>query len=155
MSVSVVQFTATHRVRVGSHSAVTGVRPRDATSRTNSTRNFLPVPRTINRVRFIGILTKPAVASQVASQGQTRDPGFKRKSCSIDATFLATSRLDSAKRFPRFIRSDALSGWHRDTEVEANVASGDRSNRFSRDAKRSAPSCHSGCNPESDPASRF
>jgi hypothetical protein len=44
-------------------------------------------------------------------RGQTRDSGFKSKAFSIDATFLATSRFDSAKRFPRVIRSDALSGW--------------------------------------------
>ena len=44
-------------------------------------------------------------------RGQTRDLGFKPRAFSIDAAFLATSRFDSAKRFPRLIRSDALSGW--------------------------------------------
>ena len=43
-------------------------------------------------------------------RGQARDSGFKPKSFSIDTTFLATSRFDSAKHLPRYIRSDALSG---------------------------------------------
>ena len=40
---------------------------------------------------------------------RTRHSGFKRKSFSIDATFLATSRFNSAKCLPRSIRSAALS----------------------------------------------
>ncbi len=57
-------------------------------------------------------VTAPGLRGQAPGlRGQARDSGFKPRSFSIDAAFLATSRFDSAKCLPRCIRSDALSGW--------------------------------------------